>query len=185
MLPKAETLRDLEALAAYAVIALCESPLGVENASLLAAAPMVTGLMWGAEDLVAALGGSTSRHPDGRYRDVARYARSRVLLAAAAAGTAAFDTVHLDIADTAGLRDEAEDAAATGFAGTVCIHPSQVPVVRAAYAPLPEDVARARRVVEAAADAGGGVFTLDGRMVDEPLLRQARRVLEMAARTAS
>lgn len=181
MLAKAETPASLEALAGYRVIALCESPLGVENAALLAAAPDVEALMWGAEDLVAALGGSGSRRADGRYRDVARFARARVLLAAGAAGKAAIDAVHLDIADEAGLAEEAADAAASGFAGTACIHPRQVPIVRAAFRPTPEALRWAQRVLAAAEDAGG-VFALDGRMIDEPLLRQARRVLAAEGR---
>jgi citrate lyase subunit beta/citryl-CoA lyase len=181
MLAKAETTAALDALAAYRVVALCESPLGVENAALLAAAPNVDALMWGAEDLVAALGGSGSRRDDGRYRDVTRYARARVLLAAGAAGKAAIDAVHLDLSDDAGLAEEAVDAAASGFVGTACIHPRQVPIVRAAFRPTPEALAWAERVL-AAAEGADGVFTLDGRMIDEPLLRQARQVL--AARRA-
>ena len=90
--------------------------------------------MWGAEDLVASLGGTSSRHADGSYRDVARAARANVLLAAGAAGIPAIDTVHLDIDDLDGLRAEAEDAAASGFAATACIHPSHVAVIREAYA---------------------------------------------------
>ena len=179
MLAKAESATDLTALARYDVIALCETPAGVLAAPQLAAAPNVIGLMWGAEDLVAALGGRSSRRADGGYRDVARAARSAVLLAAGAAGKAAFDAVHLDLRDDAGLAAEAEDAAASGFAGTVCIHPRQVPIVRAAFRPTDDEVAWARRIVEAA--AAGGVVAVDGRMVDEPLLRQARQVLAAAS----
>ncbi len=86
--------------------------------------------------------------------------------------------MHLDLRDDAGLAAEAEDAAASGFAGTVCIHPRQVPIVRAAFRPTDDEVAWARRIVEAA--AAGGVVAVDGRMVDEPLLRQARQVLAAA-----
>lgn len=178
MLAKAESADDAEALARYAVIALCETPAGVLTAPALAAAPNVIGLMWGAEDLVAALGGRSSRSDDGRYRDVARHARSAVLLAAGAAGKAAYDAVHLDFRDDAGLAAEAEDAAASGFTGTVCIHPRQVPIVRAAFRPTDEQLTWARRVVDAA--ASGGVVAVDGRMIDEPLLRQARRTLAAA-----
>lgn len=180
MLAKAETPEAVRALEGLVVIALCESPLGVENAGLLATEPSVVALMWGAEDLVAALGGTSSRRQDGTYRDYARYARSRVLIAAGAHGKAAYDAVHLDIADEAGLAAEAADAAASGFAGTACIHPSQVAVVRSAYAPAPERVAWARRVLAAAqgADGGGGVFAFEGHMVDGPVLAQARRALD-------
>jgi len=118
MLAKTETAKQLDALAGFEVIALCETPAGVENAAAIAQAPNVIALMWGAEDLVGAIGGRSSRHPDGSYRDLARYARSRVLVAAAAAGKPAIDTVHLDIADLEGLAAEVEDAAASGFAAT-------------------------------------------------------------------
>jgi citrate lyase subunit beta/citryl-CoA lyase len=102
-----------------------------------------------------------------------------VLLAAASRGKAAIDTVHLDIADTKRLTIEATDAAASGFTATACIHPSQVDVIRAAYRPDAKTVAWARAVL-AAAEGERGVFTYDGRMVDEPVLRLARGVLRRA-----
>lgn len=179
MLPKAETSAQVDLLDGYRVIALCESPLGVEQAAALAAHPSVDGLFWGAEDLVAGLGGTSSRVPGGAYRGFAQYARARVLMAASAAGKAAYDAVHLDIADDAGLAAEAEDAAASGFAGTLCIHPRQVPVVRAAYRPAAEAVQDAKALLQAA-EGAPGVFVWRGRMVDEPLLRQARRIVARA-----
>ncbi len=176
MLAKAEEPAQLDRLDGYRVIALCETPRGVENAGELARHPAVDALMWGAEDLIAGIGGRSSRFDDGRYRDVARYARSRVLIAAAAAGVEAVDAVHLDIADTAGLEDEARDAAASGFTATACIHPSQVDVIRRAYEPSAEDLEWAAAVL-AEADRQPGVFRFRGRMVDEPVLRQARRTV--------
>ena len=161
------------------VVALCETAAGVVDAVTLARRDEVVALMWGAEDLVAALGGTSSRDAAGRYRDVVRTARSQVLLAAGATGVAAIDTVHLDIADLDGLRAEAEDAVASGFAATACIHPSHVPVIRDAYRPSEEEVAWARRVL-AAAVSHGGVFRLDDRMVDGPVLRHAESVLRRA-----
>ena len=181
MLAKAESTDQLDRLDGslddVRVIALCETPLGVEQASALAAHPAVVALAWGAEDLVAGLGGTSSRGPDGRYRDVARFARSRVLVAAAAAGRVAYDAVHLDLTDDAGLQAEATDAAASGFAGTLCLHPRQVPLVRAAFRPSPAAVEDARALL-AEAEGSGAVFAWRGRMVDEPLLRQARRTLD-------
>ncbi|WP_127820029.1 HpcH/HpaI aldolase/citrate lyase family protein [Microbacterium sp. CPCC 204701] len=177
MLAKAESPKRVGKIdARFEVIALCETAKGVAQADRLAALDNVVALMWGAEDLVASLGGTSSRKPNGRYRDVARYARSRVLLAAGARGKAAIDAVHLDIADTKRLTDEATDAAASGFAATACIHPSQVEVIRAAYRPDPRTVSWARSVLEAA-EGERGVFSYDGRMVDEPVLRHARAVL--------
>jgi citrate lyase subunit beta / citryl-CoA lyase len=176
MLAKAEAAEQAVALAPRQVIALCETPRGVLAAPQLAAVPNVIALMWGAEDLVAAIGGRSSRRADGRYRDVARHARSAVLLAAAAASTAAVDSVYLDIGDLDGLRDEADDGAASGFVAKACIHPRQVTVVRAAYRPTDEEVDRARRVLAAAAGASG-VFAFEGRMVDAPLLRHAEQII--------
>ncbi len=180
MIAKAESAKVLRAVdPRFSVIALCETAAGVAAADKLAASDRVIALMWGAEDLVASLGGTSSRHRDGRYRDVARYARSRVLLAAGGAGKAAIDAVHLDIGDTAGLVAEAEDAAASGFTATACIHPSQVESIRAAYRPDPAALAWAEGVLRAAAGERG-VFRYDGRMVDEPVLRHARQLLARA-----
>jgi citrate lyase subunit beta/citryl-CoA lyase len=180
MLPKAETAAQIAALAPYQVIALCETPAGVLAAAHLASAPGTVALMWGAEDLVAALGGHSSRHPNGTYRDVARHARSQVLLAAGAAGLPAIDAVHLDIADTDGLADEASDGVASGFAATACIHPSQAAVIRSAYRPAASEVEWARRVL-AAAQGERGVFAFEGQMVDAPVLRHAEHLLRSYA----
>jgi citrate lyase subunit beta/citryl-CoA lyase len=135
--------------------------------------------MWGAEDLVASLGGSSSRFRDGHYRAVALHARSAVLLAAGAHDKAAIDTVHLDIADTEGLAAQARDAAASGFIASACIHPGQVATIRSAYAPSQDELEYARAVL-AAAEGERGVFVFRGGMVDEPLLAHARRVLRRA-----
>lgn len=179
MLAKAEDPASLSPLEGYDVIALCETARGVVAAEALAALPQVVALMWGAEDLVASLGGTSSRRADGGYRDVARLARARVLLAAGASGKAAIDAVHVDIADLDGLADEAQDAAASGFTATACIHPGQVATIRAAYAPSSEEAQWARGVLEAARGERG-VFRHEGRMIDEPILRHARSVLDRA-----
>lgn len=181
MVAKAEDPDALAALDGLRLIALCETPAGVWAASALAHVPGMVGLMWGAEDLVAGLGGISSRRADGSYRDVARHARSTVLLAAGAAGIGAIDAVHLDLDDDAGLAAEAEDAAAVGFAATACIHPGQVPIVRAAYRPSVEEVSAAEELLRAAEDAGSGVFRFRGQMVDGPVLAHARSVLRRAA----
>lgn len=163
-------------------IALIETPLGATRAHEIAETVNCIGLMWGAEDLVAGLGGKSSRfgpdekHP-GQYRDVARWVRSMTRIAAAAHGKFAIDSVHLDINDTAGLIDEVRDAVALGYTATACIHPSQVPYVRDGYRPSDDEIDWARRVVDGSAAAGGGVFSLDGQMIDGPVLRQAEVVL--------
>ncbi|TFD73687.1 HpcH/HpaI aldolase/citrate lyase family protein [Cryobacterium gelidum] len=181
MLAKTVSAGQVERLAEYRVIALCETAAGIVSAMEIAAAHNVVALMWGAEDLVASLGGTSSRFPDGRYRDVARQARALVLLAAGAHDKAAIDTVHLDIADVAGLALEAADAVASGFTASACIHPRQVAVVRSAYQPTTAEVDYALGLLEAAASARG-VFQYEGRMIDGPVLRHAEAVLRRAAR---
>jgi citrate lyase subunit beta/citryl-CoA lyase len=181
MVPKAQRAEHATALAPYEVVALCETAAGVLAAPEIAAAPNVVALMWGAEDLIASLGGSSSRFADGSHRSVARHARSQVLLAAGAHGKAAIDSVFLAIPDLAGLAAEAEDAVATGFAATACIHPSQVAVIRDAYQPTEAEVAYAWEILKASASEHG-VFQYQGRMVDGPLLRHAEAVLRRAAR---
>jgi len=184
MLSKTESGAQVAALAPREVIALVETPRGVVFATEIAAAAGTTGMMWGAEDLVATLGGSSSRQVDGSYRDVARHARSTVLLAASAFGRIALDAVHLDIQDVEGLRAEADDAVAVGFDATVCIHPSQIPVVREAYRPSEEKLDWARRVL-AAAKSERGVFAFEGQMVDSPVLKHAAMMLRRAGEPAS
>ncbi|KAA9111651.1 HpcH/HpaI aldolase/citrate lyase family protein [Microbacterium rhizomatis] len=182
MIAKAESAKSLKALdRRFSLITLCETAKGIAAAEKLAAHDQVVALMWGAEDLVASLGGTSSRKPKGAYRDIARYARSRVLLAAGANGKAAIDAVHLDISDTKRLAAEAADAAASGFAATACIHPSQADVIRDAYRPDAATTSWARGVLEASRTQRG-VFTYAGRMVDEPVLRHARLVLSRVDR---
>lgn len=179
MLSKTESAAQVAALAPRDVIALLETPRGAVFATEIAAAPGTVALMWGAEDLVATLGGSSSRKADGTYRDVAHHVRSTALLTASTFGRVALDAVHLDIRDLDGLREEAEDAVALGFAGTVCIHPSQIPVVRRAFRPTEEKLDWARRVL-AAAKTERGVFAFEGQMVDSPVLKHAAMMLRRA-----
>lgn len=181
MLAKSEEPSRLPPIEAEVVL-LVETPRGIEHTARLAEQANVIAVMWGADDLVAGLGGTASRHDDGRYRDVARYARSRALIAAKAHGRLALDAVHMDIADTDGLAAECEDAVAVGFDATVAIHPSQVPVIRAAYSPSPQRVEWARRLLAHVGD-DRSVTTFEGRMVDGPIFKQAERVLRLATGT--
>lgn len=183
MLPKTESAAQVTALAPRDVIALVETARGALFAAEIAAAERTVGMMWGAEDLIATLGGSSSRRADGTYRDVARHVRSTILLAASAFGRLALDAVHLDIRDIEGLQTEAVDAVAVGFDVTVCIHPSQVDVVRKAYRPSDETLDWARRVLSAA-KTERGVFAFEGQMVDSPVLRHAEAMLRRAGESA-
>jgi citrate lyase subunit beta / citryl-CoA lyase len=178
MLAKTEAPDQVRALSPLQVIALVETPRGVLAAEAIAAGGVVA-LMWGAEDLIAALGGRSSRRGDGHFRDVAQHARAAVLLAASAHGKGAIDSVHLDICDRGGLAAQAEEAVGSGFAAVACIHPSQVDVVRTAFRPTAGEIEAARRLLAAAADAAG-VFAFEGRMIDAPVLRHAQRLLDQA-----
>lgn len=185
MLAKTESAADVERLGAIDVIALVETALGVANARQIAAHEHVVALMWGAEDLVASMGGTSSRRDDdGTYRDVARLARASVLLSAKAEGKAAIDSIRTDIADTAGALAESRDAAASGFDAKACIHPNHVAPIREAFLPSEEEVAWARAVLTEAELHAGGVFNFDGRMIDEPILRHARKTVARAAHKA-
>ncbi|MFG1789867.1 HpcH/HpaI aldolase/citrate lyase family protein [Nocardia sp. NPDC049149] len=181
MLPKCESAEQLSALAEYEVIALIESPLGALAVGRAAMARNAIGVMWGAEDLIAGLGGNSSRHDDGSYRDVARHVRSTTLLAAKAYGKFALDSVYLNIKDLEGLHAESLDAVASGFDAKVAIHPSQVPVIRTAYAPSATEVDWARRVLDEV-PRHRGVFAFEGRMVDAPVLRHAEQIVRRADR---
>jgi citrate lyase subunit beta/citryl-CoA lyase len=175
MVPKAEDPDAIANLSRYEVIALCETARGVLRAPRIAEVPCVVALMWGAEDLMASLGGRSSRRDDGSYLDVAQSARSTVLLAAGAQGIAAIDAVVLDLRSDSQLKREAVDAATSGFMGKACIHPNQVAVVRSSWEPSPDQVSWARRVL--GATNGGGAKVVEGSMIDEPLERLARNVL--------
>lgn len=179
MLPKTESIHQMTGLSGYQVFALIESPLGALDIQQIASAANTRGVMCGVEDLIAAMGGTGTRRPDGSYRDVALHLRSAGLLAAKAHGRLALDMVYLNIRDLDGLRSEAEDAVAVGFEIKVAIHPSQIPVIREAYAPSQDEIDWARGVL-AAAPNHRGVFAYEGRMVDAPLLRHAEQICRRA-----
>jgi citrate lyase subunit beta/citryl-CoA lyase len=143
----------------------------------------VRGLTWGAEDLAADVGALGNRLPDGEFEYTYAYARSMCLLAAAAAGVAAIDTVDIEIRDVAAVERRARDSKRQGFAGKMAIHPAQVAPIHAAFTPAAAEVEWAGRVLAAfSASPGAGAVSLDGRMLDRPHIRQAERILAAAAR---
>lgn len=179
MLAKTESADQVAALAPLDVVVLIETPLAALVVTELVRVDNALGAMWGAEDLFAALGGTSNRNADGSYRDVARHVRSQTLLAAKAYGRMALDSVYLDIKDLDGLRAETDDAVAVGFDAKVAIHPTQVAAIRAGYAPT-DDQARWARNVLAAARTERGAFQFEGQMVDMPVLRRAERIVALA-----
>jgi citrate lyase subunit beta/citryl-CoA lyase len=137
----------------------------------------LVGMMWGAEDLSADLGAFQKRDATG-YHSPYRLARDLCLVAASAAQVAAIDTVFTDIGDLDGLAVEARAARRDGFSAKVIIHPSHAAIVNSALAPGEEEIHWARQVVDAfAANPNSGVLRLDGRMIDQPHLALARKIL--------
>ena len=162
-----------------ALIVLIESARAVVNLAEIAGAdPRLQGLIFGAEDLAGDMGIVRSREGTEIF-----YARSAVVLHAAAFGLQAIDIVFMDLHDEAGLRAESLQGAHMGYTGKQIIHPNQVEPVQESFTPSDEAVAQARRVVDAAEqhqEAGKGAFALDGKMVDAPVVKAAEWVLERA-----
>jgi citrate lyase subunit beta/citryl-CoA lyase len=141
------------------------------------ATPRLWGLSWGAEDLAADVGALRNREA-GRYTEPFRLARSLCLMSAAAAGVRAIDTVCVDLDAPEVLAAEAGEAFRDGFVGKMAIHPRHVAAVNAALSPDDGQLQWARAVIAAfAANPGAGTLRLDGKMIDRPHLRLARRLL--------
>ncbi|MCK6578861.1 MAG: CoA ester lyase [Anaerolineae bacterium] len=165
-----------------ALIAIVETAMGVVNLREIAASvrdtPRLQALVFGAEDLAGDMGAvRTAEGWEGLY------ARGAVVLHAKAFGLDAIDTVHIDFNDEAGLTAQARRALEMGYTGKLAIHPRQVEPIQRAFTPSANEVAAARRLVEAhaAAQAAGiGAIQIDGRMIDMPLIRAAERVLARA-----
>jgi citrate lyase subunit beta/citryl-CoA lyase len=138
--------------------------------------PRIAGLMWGAEDLSSALGAGDPRTAEGGWRSTYEYARIQCLLASHALGVEAIDTVYVNYRDPEGLRKSCQVSRYDGFTGRVAIHPEQVPIINEAFTPTGEEVALARRIVDAFT-GGAGAVALDGKMYDIPHLKAARRLL--------
>lgn len=158
-----------------------ETPAAMFQLGTYGGAKRLAGLTWGAEDLPAAIGATTSREEDGRYTPPYELARSLCLFGAAAAGVAPIETVYPAFRDLEGLAAYAARARRDGFTGMMAIHPDQVPVINWAFTPSDEEVAHARAVVAAFEEnPDAGALSLDGRMIDRPHLIQAQRTLAAA-----
>jgi citrate lyase subunit beta / citryl-CoA lyase len=147
------------------------------------AGPRLTAMTWGAEDLAAGLGAISNRAEHGEYDSIFLLARSLCLAGAVAAGVSPIDTVLTDFRDAVGLERESRASRRAGFTGKLAIHPDQVAIINRAFTPDAAEIAHASRVLQAFSDQPGlGVVGLDGKMLDMPHLKQARRILEIAAR---
>ncbi len=161
---------------------IVESALGAIRAfEIASASPNVVALAIGLEDYTADLG--VERTKEGRE---SFWARSQVINAARAAGVQAIDTVFSDVADMDGLRESVLEAKSLGFDGKGCIHPRQIKTIHEAFAPTEDELAKAKRIVEAFEEAerkGLGVVSLGSKMIDPPVVKRAQRVVRLAGRT--
>ena len=179
LLPKAESAAQVEQAAACGkpVWPIIESARGLLELPAIARARGVERLSFGALDLGLDLGLASDTAGAQRILDQARYA---ILLHSVLAQLAPpLDSVFADINNSAGMARMAADARDMGFGGLLCIHPGQVAVIHTAFMPRQDELDWARRVLDAVASTGG-VFVLDGQMVDAPVIGLARRVLRRA-----
>ena len=140
--------------------------------------PRLVALTWGAEDLSAALGATDNKEPDGSWTFPYQFARAQCLFAASAAEVAAIDTLYANFRDTEGLERDCRRSRRDGFAGRLAIHPDQVAAINRGYAPSEAEVEHARKIVAAFdANPGAGTLGVDGKMVDIPHLKAARKTL--------
>lgn len=193
-LPKTETAQDIVDVEAVIerverengievgrtrMMAAIESAEGVLNAREIAkASKRLIGIALGAEDYVTNM--KTRRYPDGQELF---FARSMILHAARAAGIAAIDTVYSDVNNTEGFQNEVRMIKQLGFDGKSVINPRQIPLVNEIYTPTEKEIDHAKQVIWAIREAeskGSGVISLNGKMVDKPIVERAERVIALA-----
>ena len=195
MLPKCGSGRDVQHLGSMLAVEEAEANLadgstriiaiGTETAasvfqlgSYAGASQRLVALTWGAEDLSAELGSTSTRLADGSYTGPYALARNLALFGAIAADIAPIDTVYPAFRDIAGFQADCAAAARDGFTGKMAIHPDQVAVINAAFTPSPQAVEQARAIVAALAEApDAGVLGVGGQMLDRPHLKRAQRLL--------
>jgi citrate lyase subunit beta / citryl-CoA lyase len=140
--------------------------------------PRLIALTWGAEDLSAALGAADNKEAGGSWTFPYQVARAQCLFAASAAEVTAIDTLYADFRDSEGLERDCRRSRRDGFVGRLAIHPDQVAVINRAYAPSEAEIAQARKIVAAfEANPDAGTLGVDGKMVDLPHLKAARKIL--------
>ncbi len=186
LLPKA-SVESMKALDEYlnnhkadlGIIGLIETALGLEMSfDILSRSDRITGVLLGAEDLTLDLGAIRTKES----REI-RYARSRIIAVSKALGIQAIDTPFTDTDDIEGLKKDTLDAKALGMTGKSLISPRHVDTVNDIFSPSKEEIDHALRVVEGVAQAnkqGKGAFSLDGKMVDAPIIKRALNLLKLS-----
>lgn len=194
LIPKVEcgdAVRRVGALLAEAgapdsvsIMCMMETPRGIQRAAEIAdSSPRLSCLVMGTSDLAKDL---HAAHTAMRLPMLTSL--SLCMLAARAAGIAILDGVHLDLADPDGFADSCRQGAELGFDGKTLIHPKQLAAANEAFAPSEAQVARARKIMGAWADAqaeGKGVVLVDGRLVENLHVESARRLVDLAEAIAS
>jgi len=183
VIPKVENLDSLKALDKHLadknrnVYIQIESALGILNLTDIVKSDVeLTGLIFGAEDYVASIRATATES-----RQEILYARSCMVNAASAVDIAAIDTVYTDFRNGDGLRKDSEVAKQLGFTGKLAIHPNQLDVINSVWMPSEEEVKQAQTMIqayEAHLAKGSAVFEFEGRMVDDAVVRHARRILQ-------
>jgi len=193
MIPKVESFEHVEwagkiieaaelkygwAMNSVRVLIGVETAKGILNLREIAAHPRLDAIIFGGEDFAASVGAT-------RTKDATEllYAREAVVVACAAFDLQAIDIVTIDYKDIEALRVESEFGARLGFVGKQIIHPAQVEPVQTAFTPDDEAIAYAKRIVETfetSQKEGKGAYSLDGKMIDMPLLKNAQKVLARA-----
>ena len=181
LLPKAERVEDIRIVAEHfgsgvPILPQIETARGFRGALALASAEQVRHLLFGSIDFQLDLGMTSEE-------DELLYFRSQIVLVSRLAGLQSpVDGVTTDLNSEERVRTDTLRARRLGFGAKMCIHPKQVPVVNECFAPTAEEEAWARRVVEASAAAHGGATSVDGKMVDRPVLARAEIILASVAR---
>ena len=177
VLPKTESAADVEAitqLREIAVYPLIETPLGFAKVREIAAAQATHALMFGSIDF------QLEMNMQGAYHELL-YFRNEIVLASRLANIEApVDGVTVDFKDTVLIQLETEQAKNLGFAGKLCIHPNQVDIVNQVFSPTAAEIEWANRVLQTVEAAQGQAVSLDGKMIDLPVILKAQRILQQA-----
>ncbi len=184
-IPKVESVEDIKVIEKILeevnldchLMPIIETAKGIANAREIAkASDKLVAIAFGAEDYTRDVGGK-------RNWENLIYPRFEILISAKSAGIQALDTVYPNIEDEDGLREETRRIVEMGFDGKGAIHPGQIEIIHECFSPTEEEIKEARKILEAIEEAkkkGRGVATLNGRMIDLPVERKARRTIKLA-----
>jgi len=177
VLPKAsvKAIKALNELSSKQIIPIIESPLALLDVKEIAREDNVTALLLGAEDYTKELG--IKRSLEGKE---IFYARSIVAITANAYNIDSIDTPYTNKEDMAGLLVDSKSALNLGFTSKSSIHPNQVDIINKVFAPSIEEITEAKRIVKKSEETNKGAFSLDGKMIDLPIIEKAKKVLEKA-----